>query len=115
MIEFNEPIDFIGPARERVLDCRVPFTVGSCWLEDKKSENSSSSSSNLVLVVFCVEGGGCNVGVKVVTGGDNTPIGGWGVVGLEADGGGGGMRKGTAPEEDVDDVDDIRTTGNDGV
>jgi len=51
----------------------------------------------------------------VVIGGDKIPTGGGGVEGLEADDGGGGMRKGIAPEEDVDDVDDIRTTGNDGV
>lgn len=52
--------------------------------------------------------------VEVVMGGGNIPVRGWGVVGLEADDGG-GMRKGTAPEEDVDGVDVIRTIGNDGV
>lgn len=38
------------------------------------------------------------------------------MVGREVDGGG-GMRKGTGPEElgGVDDVDDIRAMGNDGV
>ena len=48
----------------------------------------------------------------MVTGGDN--IRGCGVAGLEADDGG-GMRKGTIPDEDADGVDDIRTIGNDGV
>lgn len=38
----------------------------------------------------------------------------WGVAGLRGDAGG-GMRKGTALEDGVDGVDDIRTMGNDGV
>ena len=37
------------------------------------------------------------------------------MAGLEPDDGGGGMRKGMAPDEDVEGVDDIRTMGNDGV
>ena len=36
------------------------------------------------------------------------------MVGREVDDGGGEMRKGTAPEEGVDDVDDIRAIGKDG-
>ena len=64
---------------------------------------------------FCGAGGNCSTGKGVVTGGGNVPIGGPGVVGLEADGGGGGIRKGRAPGEDFDGVDDIRTVGNDGV
>lgn len=52
------------------------------------------------------------VGTEVVIGGVSVLVEGWGVAGLRGDAGGGGMRKGTALE---DDVDDIRTTGNDGV
>lgn len=60
-------------------------------------------------------GSGCNTGIEVVTGGDNVSTGGPGVVGLDKGGGGGGMRKGTALDEDFDGVDDIRAMGNDGV
>jgi hypothetical protein len=56
----------------------------------------------LVSVGFCDAG----VVVELLIGGDNVP---------EADDGGGGMRKGMAPDEDVDGVDAIRTMGNDGV
>ena len=55
------------------------------------------------------------MGIKLLTGGDNVLAGSWGVADREVEDDGGGMRKGTAPEEDVDGVDDIRTTGNDGV
>lgn len=93
----------------------VPFAAGSCLLEeDKKSENSSSSLNKLLSAGFCDEGGSCDTGVEVVTGEDKVSTAGPGVVGLEADDSGGGMRKGTVPE-DVDDVDDIRAIGNDGV
>lgn len=51
----------------------------------------------------------------MVVGGDAGLVEGWGVAGLKGDAGGGGMRKGTAPEDDLDGVDDIRTTGNEGV
>ena len=48
-------------------------------------------------------------------GGDIVLADGWGVVDLKGDDGGGGMRKGTALEDDVDGLDDIRTIGNEGV
>lgn len=52
----------------------------------------------------------------MMIGEDNVTVGRrWGVAGRETDDDGGGMRKGTAPEEDDDGVDDIRTMGNDGV
>jgi len=51
----------------------------------------------------------------VVTEEDKDPTEGTGVMGLEGDdSGGGGMRKGMGPE-DIDDADDIRTMGKDGV
>jgi len=70
--------------------------------------------NKLVSAGRCGGPGGRSKGIEVVIGGGNVPIGGWGVVGSEADDDGGGMRKGTAPK-DVAAVDDIRTTGNDGV
>lgn len=51
----------------------------------------------------------------MITGGGNVPTRGPGVVGREVDDGGGGMRKGMTPDEDGDDVDDIRAMGNEGV
>ena len=63
---------------------------------------------------FCDAGGGCKTGT-VITGGGNVPTRGPGVVGREVDDGGGGMRKGMTPDEDGDDVDDIRAMGNEGV
>ena len=48
-------------------------------------------------------------------GGDIVLADGWGVVDLKGDDGGGGMRKGTALEDDVNGLDDIRTIGNEGV
>lgn len=55
------------------------------------------------------------MGMEVVTGGVPVLVGGWGEADLRGDAGGGGMRKGTVLEDVVDDVDDIRTMGNDGV
>ena len=54
------------------------------------------------------------MGIEVI-GGDNALVRGWGVAGPKGDGIGGGMSKGTALEDDVEGVDDIRTTGKDGV
>jgi hypothetical protein len=115
--EPNKSSGFIEAEKERAVGCRTPFATGGCWLENKKSENSSSSSNRLVffLMGFC-DGGG-NTGMEVTRGGDTVlaEVWFWGVVGRKGDDGGGGMRKGTAPEDDVDGVDDIRTIGNDGI
>lgn len=51
----------------------------------------------------------------MVVGGDDGLVEDWGVAGLKGDAGGGGMRKGTIPGDDVDGADDIRTIGNEGV
>ena len=51
----------------------------------------------------------------MVVGGVPVLVEGWGVEGLRGDAAGGGMRKGTVLEDDVDGVDAIRTIGNDGV
>jgi hypothetical protein len=108
-IEFSEPNESIWVVIDGGSLCRVPFVLGGSGLEDKKSENSSSSNK-LVLEVSC--DGGNEVGMDVVIGGVPVLVEGWGVAGLRGDAGGGGIRKGTAPE---DDVEDIRTMGNDGV
>ena len=51
----------------------------------------------------------------MVVEGDGGLVEGWGVAGLKGDAGGGGIRNGTIPGDDVDGADDIRTTGNEGV